>query len=70
MQVTSKEITYRVVIEQVFFDDDTSLVIKTGWPEGQEGDFDIDIEWETIKPDWANKLTDKELIELIDGWQE
>lgn len=54
MKIKSREITYRSVIEQVFFEDGTELIIKTGWPEGQEYDFDIDLNWITGKPDWAD----------------
>ena len=66
MQVSSREITYREIIEQVFFDDDSELIIKTGWPEGQEFDPDISVEWATTIPAWAKDLTAEQLSELAD----
>jgi hypothetical protein len=38
MKFRSREITYRKVIEQVFFDDESELIIKTGWAEGGGGE--------------------------------
>ena len=70
MRVTSREITYRQVIEQVFFNDDSELIIRTGWPEGQELDLDISIEWVTDEPEWAKGLTPQELDELAEKGQE
>jgi hypothetical protein len=58
MNIESREITYRIIIEQVFFEDGTELVIKTGWPEGQEHDQDIDYEWVNGKPKWAEGYFD------------
>ena len=69
MRVTSREITYRQVIEQVFFNDDSELIIRTGWPEGQELDLDISIEWVTDEPEWAKGLTPQELDELTEKGQ-
>ena len=69
MRVTSKEITYRQVIEQVFFNDDSELIIRTGWPEGQEFDLDISVEWATTIPAWAKDLTVEQLSELADKGQ-
>jgi hypothetical protein len=67
MKVKSKEITYRIVIEQVFFDDDSELIIKTGWVEGNTGDQDdVDLQWQTGRPDWADELTYQELLDLVD----
>jgi hypothetical protein len=66
MQVTSREITYREIIEQVFFDNDSELIIRTGWPEGQEFDLDISVEWATTIPAWAKDLTVEQLIELAE----
>ena len=54
MKITSREITYRSVVEQIFFEDDTELTVKTGWAEGQEADLDITLNWVTGKPEWAN----------------
>jgi len=66
MKVTSKEITYRSVIEQVFFEDDSELIIKCGWPEGQPFDMDIDTEWATgTAPEWAESLSKEELVNLV-----
>lgn len=68
MKVTSKEITYRSVVEQVFFEDDSELIIKTGWQEGQPFDLDIDIEWASgTTPEWAKDLSKEQLIEMTGG---
>jgi hypothetical protein len=43
MKLTSREVTYTTVVEQlpegcpVFFDDESELIICTGWPEGGGG---------------------------------
>ena len=55
MNVESREITYRSIIEQIFFEDGTELVVKTGWAEGQEHDLDIEYEWIDKKPEWADE---------------
>jgi hypothetical protein len=66
MKVTSKEITYRSVVEQVFFEDDSELIIKCGWPEGQPFDMDIDTEWANgTTPEWAKSLSKEELVNLV-----
>ena len=68
MKVRSKEITYRSIIEQVFFDDDSELLIKTGWAEGQEADLDVSHEWATGKaPEWAKGMTTQELNTMKEG---
>jgi hypothetical protein len=68
MKVISKEITYRSVIEQVFFEDDSELIIKAGWPEGQPFDLDIEIEWASgTAPKWAENLSKEKLIEMTGG---
>ena len=64
MKITSREITYRSVIEQVFFQDSTELIIKTGWAEGQETDLDITYTWATGRePEWAKGKSMEEVIE-------
>lgn len=64
MKLTSRETTYRQVIEQVFFEDDTELIIKTGWAEGQEDDLDITYEWVTgEEPEWAKGKSILSLLE-------
>jgi hypothetical protein len=65
MKVRSKEITYQIVIEQVFFEDDTELVIKTGWTESGS-DYDLELIWVEGKPDWADKMTDEEVLKLTE----
>ena len=68
MKVFSNEVTYRTVINQVFFDDDTELVIRTGYPEGQEHDLDITLEWvEGEAPEWAKDLSDTDILKMIEG---
>jgi hypothetical protein len=54
MEITSREITYRSIIEQIFFEDETELTVTTGWAEGQEADLDITLNWVTGEPEWAN----------------
>ena len=55
MNIESREITYRSVVEQIFFEDGTELVVRTGWAEGQEADLDIEYEWIDEKPKWADE---------------
>ena len=64
MKAISREITYRTVIEQVFFDDDSELIIKTGWAEGDGGELDITATWVTPEPKWAEGMTAQQLDEL------
>lgn len=66
MKITSKEVTYHSFIEQIYFEDDSELVIKIGWPEGQRFDLDIDLEWPQGKPEWANNLSDQEIFQLTE----
>ena len=68
MKIISKEITYRSVIEQVFFEDDNELIIKTGWAEGQYFDTDTEVQWATgITPKWAENLSKEDLIKIVEG---
>lgn len=68
MKVKSREITYRQVIEQVFFEDESELIIKTGWPEDQFFDTDIDIEWAIGQaPKWATNLTKDEILKMAES---
>ena len=53
MNIQSREITYRSIVEQIFFEDQTELVVTVGWPEGQEHDLDISYDWVTGEPEWA-----------------
>jgi hypothetical protein len=55
MNIESREITYRSIVEQIFFEDGTELMVTTGWPEGQEFDTDIKLDWVTGKPEWAEE---------------
>lgn len=64
MKLTSREVTYTTVVEQLFFDDDSELIIRTGYPEGSAGDYDITIEWVGDEPEWAKDLTTYQLWEL------
>jgi hypothetical protein len=54
MKITSREITYRSVVEQIFFEDETELVVTSSWAEGQEADLEIALDWVTGEPEWAN----------------
>jgi len=55
MKIKSREITYRIVVEQIFFEDDTELIVITGWPEGQEHDIDLEFDWVMGNPDWVDE---------------
>jgi len=67
MKVKSREITYRSIIEQVFFDDDSELIIETGWAEGQEADLDVSHRWAMEEPEWAKGMTTQELNTMKEG---
>jgi hypothetical protein len=55
MKIESREITYRIIVEQIFFEDGTELIVRTGWPEGQEQDIDTEFDWVHGNPDWAEE---------------
>ena len=55
MNIQSREITYRSIVEQIFFEDETELVVTTGWPEGQEFDADVKLDWVSGEPDWVEE---------------
>ena len=55
MKIESREITYRIIVEQIIFEDGTELVVRTGWPEGQEHDVDIEFDWMHGNPDWIEE---------------
>jgi hypothetical protein len=69
MKVRSKEITYRLIIEQVFFDgDELAKVFALSWAEGQEADLDVSHEWATGEaPEWAKGMTTQELNTMKEG---
>jgi hypothetical protein len=61
MNIKSREITYRSIVEQIFFEDGTELVVTTGWPEGG-GDFDVKLDWVAgEEPEWV-----KEYVHVIE----
>ena len=70
MKIKSREITYRIIVEQIFFEDGTELVVRTGWPEGQELDLEVELDWVEGKPDWAEeyKHNEKAKEELRQSW--
>jgi hypothetical protein len=71
MRVTSNEITYHTIINQVFFADGSELIITTGYPEGQEADLDRSLEWATGKaPKWARDLEDKDILKMVGKMEE
>jgi hypothetical protein len=71
VKIVSREITYRSVIEQVFFQDDTELIIKTGWVEDQETDLDITYTWVAGEaPEWAKNKSMEEILSAEDCWYE
>ena len=61
MNIESREITYRIIVEQIFFEDGTELVGRTGWPEGQEWDLEVELDWVEGEPDWV-----KEYVHSVD----
>ena len=65
MKAKSREITYRSIVEQIFFEDDSELIIRTGWAEGQEADLDITAEWAGSEPAWSKGMTAEELERTI-----
>lgn len=62
----SRGITYRSIVEQIFFDDDSELVIKTGWAEDQPFDLDVEVKW-IWEPEWAEGLSKDEVLKLAGG---
>lgn len=67
MKIKSREITYRSVIEQIFFEDESELIIKIGWPEGQESDLDFNFNWVNGKPKWAESINEMTFIKGEDN---
>jgi len=62
MNIESREITYRSIVEQIFFEDGTELVVTTGWPEGQMYDIDTKLDWvEGEPPAWASEYKHEDL---------
>jgi hypothetical protein len=62
MKIESREITYRTIVEQIFFEDGTELVVRTGWPEGGGGDLDVELDWvEGEAPEWASEYKHEDL---------
>lgn len=62
MEITSREVTYVIAVEQIFFQDGTELVIRVGCPTAGGGDFDVEFDWVTDKPDWADYLDEYTLV--------
>jgi hypothetical protein len=64
-KVKSRETTYRIHIEQIFFDDEdeSELIIRTGHPTEGGGDFDVEYEWVNDEPEWAEGKTFAEILE-------
>ena len=62
MNITSREVTYRSAVEQIFFEDGTELVITIGAPAEGGGDIDIEYDWVEGKPDWADYLDESTLV--------
>ena len=62
MHISSREVTYRSAVEQIFFEDGTELVITMGAPAEGGGDIDIEYDWVNGKPDWADYLNESTLV--------
>jgi hypothetical protein len=62
MNIESREVTYRSAVEQIFFEDGTELCITIGAPATGGGGFDIEFDWVDGKPDWAEYLDEKTLV--------
>ena len=68
MKITSVSPTYRIEILQVFFEDDTELILRVGYPVGQEHDLDVDMEWATgTAPKWADSVTPLEILKMAEA---
>ena len=67
-KIVSREITYRSIVEQIFFDDDgeSELIIRTGWAENQPFDLDVEVEW-VWEPEWAEGLSKDEVLKIAGG---
>lgn len=63
----SCENTYKVDTWQILFADGAELVAQVGCaePENTGDGLHITIDWQTETPEWANDLTDDELIEIV-----
>lgn len=61
------EQTYTVDTWQIIFADGTELVAQVGCAEPPStGDgLHIEVEWQSETPEWANDLTDEQLIKLV-----
>jgi hypothetical protein len=62
MNITSREVTYRSAVEQIFFEDGTELCITIGTDTSGGGSIDIEYDWVTGKPDWADYLDESTLV--------
>ena len=62
MNITSREVTYRSAVEQIFFEDGTELCITIGSPTSAGGSFDIEFDWVDEKPEWADYLDENTLL--------
>ena len=62
MDITSREVTYRSAVEQIFFEDGTELCITIGTDTSGGGQIDIEYDWVTGKPDWADYLDEDTLV--------
>jgi hypothetical protein len=71
MKIVSVSPTYRIELLQVFFEDSTELILRVGYPVGQEHDLDVDTEWVTeTAPKWAESLTPLELLKMAEEHHE
>jgi len=55
MHIESREVTYRSIVEQIFFEDQTELIVTVGWAEGQEHDLDISYSWVAGEPEYPQE---------------
>jgi len=62
MDIKSRELTYVIAVEQIFFEDDSELIIRVGTPTSGGGDIDVEFDWVTDKPDWADYLDEDTLV--------
>lgn len=68
-KIKSREITYRKMVEEIIFSDNSTLILKTGWAESLQEEPNYQMVWlrpntqiKIEKPAWA---TTKILDELL-----
>jgi len=65
--LTSNQPTWVETTYQFIFEDESEILARVGHalPANTGDGLYINLEWETETPEWAEKLTDDQLIELL-----